>query len=179
IIYQLLNECRTLPYLPPELLLHNEEGDPVKADTKIDVWAAGIILHRLITHQFPFKSVDLQAIQQFMLRKTLVRPQSMKDNIVWDLITKLLTFDRKDRISSSDALIHPFFTGDQAKQEISPLSIQLAQTAEQAKQRGNRTVSLFETEPSFSLHLDDIKQFAGKDPEVEMNKIRTLRKNIK
>jgi serine/threonine protein kinase len=42
------------------------------------------------------------------------------------LITKLLTFDRKDRISCSDALKHPFFTGEKAMKEISPLSIELA-----------------------------------------------------
>ncbi|KAA6384088.1 MAG: putative aurora-B kinase Ark1 [Streblomastix strix] len=154
----LISVAGTLPYLPPELLLGNEEGDPIKADTKIDVWAAGIILHRLLTHTFPFKSTSLQAINIFMLRQNLVRPQSVKDDIIWDLITKLLTFDRKDRISSSDALNHPFFTGEQAMKQISPLSIELAQTAQQAKQRGDKNMTQYDTEASFSLHINDIKQ---------------------
>ncbi|KAA6371481.1 MAG: hypothetical protein EZS28_032992 [Streblomastix strix] len=72
------------------------------------------------------------------MKQTLIRQQQVKDDIAWDLITKLLTFDRKDRISCSDALKHPFFTGEQAMKEISPLSIELAQTAEQAKQNGDK-----------------------------------------
>ncbi|KAA6369654.1 MAG: putative Serine/threonine-protein kinase kin-29, partial [Streblomastix strix] len=172
----LVSVAGTLPYLPPELLLGNEEGDPLKADTKVDVWAAGIILHRLLTHSFPFKSTSLQTINIFMLKRTLIRPQSVKDDIVWDLITKLLTFDRKDRISSSDALNHRFFTGEQALKEISPLSIELVQTAEQAKQRGDRNITQYDTEASFSLHINDIKQFVSKDPQSEMSQIQQQHK---
>ncbi|KAA6394886.1 MAG: putative myosin light chain kinase [Streblomastix strix] len=150
----------TLPYMPPELLLGaDEEGDQVKADSKVDIWAAGIILHQLVAHCFPFKSTNLFTINKFMMSQRLDRPIIFIDDICWDLLTKLLAFDRKDRISASDALNHPFFTGEQAIKEISPLSIELAQTAQQSKQRGDNNITQYDTEPLFSLHISDIKQF--------------------
>ncbi|KAA6369526.1 MAG: putative serine/threonine-protein kinase ATG1a, partial [Streblomastix strix] len=166
----------TLPYLPPKLLLVNEGVNPIKTDTKVDVWTAGIIIHRLLTHSFPFKPVRLQAINIFMLKQNLVRPQSVKDDIVWDLITKLLTFNRKDRISSSDALKHPFFAGEQAMKEISLHSIQLAQTAQQAQQRGDKNITQYDTQHSFPLHINDIKHIINKDPEAEMAQIQQQHK---
>ncbi|KAA6398482.1 MAG: hypothetical protein EZS28_005989, partial [Streblomastix strix] len=162
-----------LPFMPPELLLGaNEEGDQTKADSKVDIWASGIILHHLVAHCFPFKSTNLLAINKFMKSQRLDRPITIKDNIVWDLITKLLTFDQKKRISASDALNHPFFTGAQAIKEISPLSIQLAQTAQQAKQKGDKSVTIYDVEPSFSLHINEIKDIVNRNPEVEMAEIQ-------
>ncbi|KAA6364273.1 MAG: putative AGC family protein kinase, partial [Streblomastix strix] len=38
----------TFPYMPPELTMDNAKD--VKADAKVDVWAAGIIFHQLVTH---------------------------------------------------------------------------------------------------------------------------------
>jgi serine/threonine protein kinase len=47
-----------------------------------------------------------------MFSKNLERPPQMKDDVLWDLLTKLLAFDRKDRISAAEALNHEFFTGE-------------------------------------------------------------------
>lgn len=68
-----------------------------------------------------------------MLSKTLERPPQVKDYILWDLLTKMLAFDKKDRISASDALNHEFFTGQQAMSEISKDVRNLALTAQTTK----------------------------------------------
>ncbi|KAA6358840.1 MAG: hypothetical protein EZS28_045633, partial [Streblomastix strix] len=50
-----------MPFMSPEMLMGTEDGE-VKADTKVDIWSSGILLHQLITHEFPFKSLATQAI---------------------------------------------------------------------------------------------------------------------
>ncbi|KAA6380542.1 MAG: putative NEK protein kinase, partial [Streblomastix strix] len=100
---------RTPVYLPPEF----HQGDQnllIKADAKVDVWQAGMILYRLVILTYPFKSTTQLANNQFMKLKQLVRPESIQNNPLWDLLTKMLSFDRKQRISAQDALYHPFFT---------------------------------------------------------------------
>ncbi|KAA6378204.1 MAG: putative CAMK/CAMKL/AMPK protein kinase, partial [Streblomastix strix] len=150
----------TFPYMASELILGSGEQDgQVKADEKIDVWASGIVLHQLALHSFPFKSLELPAIIMFMINKKLVRPQSFIDDALWDLITKLLAFDRKQRISAKDALMHPFFTSQQARNEISPKAVQLAQSAQINYQNGDRSITRFDTEPSLQLPYTDIQQF--------------------
>ncbi|KAA6356120.1 MAG: hypothetical protein EZS28_048353, partial [Streblomastix strix] len=53
-----------------------------------------------------------------MFNKKHVRPSCVKDDILWDLVTKMLAFDRKDRLSAAEALHHPFFENQQAINEI-------------------------------------------------------------
>ncbi|KAA6359006.1 MAG: hypothetical protein EZS28_045467, partial [Streblomastix strix] len=60
----LMTVAGTMPFMPPEMLMGTEDGE-VKADSKVDVWSSGILLHQLIAHQFPFKSLATQAIMMF------------------------------------------------------------------------------------------------------------------
>ncbi|KAA6376126.1 MAG: putative STE family protein kinase [Streblomastix strix] len=137
----------TLPYMASELIFESEdeEDGQVKADEKIDVWASGI---------------------------TLIRPKSLNDDLLWDLLMKLLAFDRKQRISASDALRHPFFTSQKAINEISPQAIQLANQAQMAQQQGDKSMTRFDTEASLQLPYTDVQQFLNNDPEIEMARIR-------
>lgn len=103
-----------------------------------------------------------------MFNKKLDRPEYITDDVMWDLLSKLLVFDRKDRFSSSDALKHPFFTSQYAHQEITAAAIQLAQQAKLAKQKGDLSVTLYDTVSSFSIPMTDIQAYVKKDPEAEM-----------
>ncbi|KAA6360298.1 MAG: hypothetical protein EZS28_044175, partial [Streblomastix strix] len=56
----------TVPFMSSEMLMGTEDGE-VKADSKVDIWSSGILLHQLIAHEFPFKSLATQAIMIFLL----------------------------------------------------------------------------------------------------------------
>ncbi|KAA6381153.1 MAG: putative AGC family protein kinase, partial [Streblomastix strix] len=117
-------------FMPPELLIGEEEGDEeVKADSKVDIWSLGMLIYYMMTLRFPFNPNAKSSINRFMINKKLDRPSQIVDDNLWDLIMKMLSFDRKNRISASDALKHPFFTSDQAKAEITDEQKQLAQSA--------------------------------------------------
>ncbi|KAA6387187.1 MAG: putative NEK protein kinase [Streblomastix strix] len=66
----------TIPFMSPELLLGNDDG-AIIADNKVDIWSAGIILHQLVAHSFPFKNTNLRAINTFMFSKRLDRPANI------------------------------------------------------------------------------------------------------
>ncbi|KAA6392398.1 MAG: putative CAMK family protein kinase [Streblomastix strix] len=154
----------TIPYQPPEMIIGNED-DKIIADAKIDVWSSGIIFYQFVSHSFPFKSTNLQSIIMFMLSKTLERPPQVKDYILWDLLTKMLAFDKKDRISASDALNHEFFTGQQAMSEISKDVRNLALTAQTTKSQGNNNVTQYDTNSLFVIPLRLIKQILSEGPD--------------
>ncbi|KAA6373355.1 MAG: putative MAP kinase kinase family domain protein, partial [Streblomastix strix] len=148
----------TEPYMAPEFVLGNGE-EQVRADSKVDIWSLGILFFKLASHRFPCGQLNIQSIITFMNKysqtKVLDRPQNIKNDLLWDLLVKMLQFDRKDRISAQIALQHPFFTGEQAMREIASEQIQLSQTAEQAKQKGDQNISQFETNPSFIFPLTE------------------------
>ncbi|KAA6371402.1 MAG: putative CAMK family protein kinase, partial [Streblomastix strix] len=160
----LMTIAGTLTFMSPELVMgkeDQEEEEEVKADAKVDVWSIGILLHLLAAHKFPFEIASPQAITKFMYSKKLIRPPTIVDDQLWDLITKMLNFDRKQRISSAEALQHEFFTGQIAIQQISLEAKQLAQIAWTAQRYGDQNINKYETNISFTLPLSVIKQIAG------------------
>ncbi|KAA6400308.1 MAG: putative AGC family protein kinase [Streblomastix strix] len=156
----------TVPYMPPELL--GSVGGEIKADSKVDMWSAGILLHQLASHQFPFESLTLQSIIMFMIAKKLDKPASIQDDQLWNLITKMLSFDSKDRISAAEALNHEFFTGDKADEEISMNALRIAQAAQKALQKGDKNINQYDLDASFTFPYSDAKELVNKDPESEM-----------
>ncbi|KAA6367563.1 MAG: putative serine/threonine-protein kinase unc-51, partial [Streblomastix strix] len=133
----LLTKAGTPVYMAPELVLYGDNGK-VNADTKVDIWSFGILVYQILTHTFPFKSVDYEDIRKFMVNRVLIRPPTITDNLLWDLLVRMLSFDRHTRISAAEALQHPFFTGEQAMREISPEQYQLAQLAHDSQRRGDQ-----------------------------------------
>ncbi|KAA6390049.1 MAG: putative CAMK family protein kinase, partial [Streblomastix strix] len=112
---ELMTVAGTITYMSPELLLAKNVGQ-VKADAKVDIWSLGILLYRLVTHQWPYESQTINqfqaevAILEFMKEQQrtghLQRPPTIIDNNLWDLIVRMLSFNPINRISAAEALQH-------------------------------------------------------------------------
>ncbi|KAA6383394.1 MAG: putative serine/threonine-protein kinase chk2 [Streblomastix strix] len=156
----------TYIYMPPEFIIDFEEG-VTKADYQVDIWSAGIIFYQLIVHSFPFKTSNQIAFNMFMFNRILDRPACIRDykyDILWDLMENMLQFDRRKRISAAKALDHPFFTGKQAKSEITTEAKRLAHEAEH---NGGKEITIFDKDPSYIIPVVDVKNIVGFDPEQE------------
>lgn len=102
----------TIPYAAPEIILRKPYGHSV------DIWSLGVTLFFLTTGFHPFDSDD----QQDLLKK-IVREEPDYAHERWkdfapevqDLVKRLLTKDRDDRIVIQKVLEHPWITqGDSA-----------------------------------------------------------------
>ncbi|KAA6356028.1 MAG: hypothetical protein EZS28_048445, partial [Streblomastix strix] len=160
----------TFPYMSPEVMLQNSKD--VKADAKVDVWAAGILFYQLFTQEFPFDSSTPQSIMMFMMNKKLKRPSSVKDKVAWDLISKMLNFDRNKRLSAEKALNHEFFTGKKSNEGVTAEAVRLAQIVQTAKQNGNEKITAMETDAKFIIPVSDIKPILNVDPEAENEQLK-------
>ncbi|KAA6394930.1 MAG: hypothetical protein EZS28_009542 [Streblomastix strix] len=159
----------TQPYFPPEFALSDTKQ--VKADAKVDVWSSGIIFYQLATHVFPFNVELPNAFMKFHFRETLNRPTQIKDDVMWDLITRMLSFDRKKRFTAAEALNHEFFTGVQASRDITPEMQSLAQSAVLALRSGDRSITPYDTNVSFIFPVKQAQKIYPFDPEAEINHI--------
>ncbi|KAA6377583.1 MAG: putative protein kinase, partial [Streblomastix strix] len=149
----------TPPYMPPEILL-GDQNELKYASNSVDMWALGILVYWMTTHSYPFNPRNDQSIRQFSANRVLTRPQLITDDLLWDLLVRMLAFDRKNRISAVDALNHPFFTGEQAMREISPEQYQLSQTAQTSQRNGDKNKHLDEHQKQ----LDNMKKKPNHKP---------------
>ncbi|KAA6376569.1 MAG: hypothetical protein EZS28_027904 [Streblomastix strix] len=122
--------------MAPELVV----GDG-KADAKVDVWSMGFVLFQLAGHEYPIKATTVPDLQKLMRQRQIIRPKSITDNLLWDLLMKLLQFDKKDRPTAEQALQHPYFTGEQAQQQINAEARQIAQQSLALQQRGDQSIT--------------------------------------
>jgi serine/threonine protein kinase len=134
------NYVQTRWYRAPELIL---DGDVIT--TKIDVWSAGCIMAELLKGRVLFKGSSpfdqMQRILRFMGTSSLEGMSSPAaltfmnnfpmyegvpfkklfegvDEAAIDLISKMLVIDPTKRISSEDALRHPFFSSIFLEEDI-------------------------------------------------------------
>ncbi|KAA6368168.1 MAG: hypothetical protein EZS28_036305 [Streblomastix strix] len=122
----------TLPNMAPELIIGNGQ-----ADSKVDIWSAGVVLFQLIAKEYPINAKSIYELQKKMQLKRIDRPEIIKDNLMWDLIINLLQFDPKNRLTASEALQHPFFTNVLAHIQITDEIRELTSQAEQYKISGD------------------------------------------
>jgi len=93
--------CGTTPYLAPEII--NKEPH----DHNVDVWAAGVLLFEMIVGVTPFGGVSKLDVFQRIITGDLSFPLRT-DEAAKDLIQKLLTFKREDRLLLENAVRHNF-----------------------------------------------------------------------
>ncbi|KAA6396339.1 MAG: hypothetical protein EZS28_008136 [Streblomastix strix] len=106
----------TRPYMAPELF-----KTPIQLTQKVDIYSLGISFLYLITHKYPVNMPNYEDQKKKLEQlKMIERPQEIKDDILWNLLSQMLEFDINKRIIAAEALQHPYFKGIQAAIDISP-----------------------------------------------------------
>ncbi|KAA6387141.1 MAG: putative Serine/Threonine kinase domain protein [Streblomastix strix] len=148
----------TLPFMAPELFQR-----PIRQTQKVDMYAIGIILYRLVIHEYPLHYSRFEEYQMVLNDIPCIeRPSEIKDNLLWDLLLKLLEFDPNKRITATEALQYPYFTSPEAIADISKEQQDLASQAEQAQLNGDSTITVFDKDPTFVVDENIINRFIPK-----------------
>ena len=103
---QVLDSCGTPAYVAPEVLLKQPYHK------EVDVWALGVIMYLMVCKILPFQAQEKR--QTFKMIKYeqpnfMRNPFAMVSKHCIDLCKKMLIKDPSHRITSSNALKHPFF----------------------------------------------------------------------
>ncbi|KAA6379718.1 MAG: putative Serine/threonine-protein kinase STE20 [Streblomastix strix] len=143
----------TIPFMSPEQFLEN----PIITQ-KVDIYALGITFYKLITHKYPVNERNLKEQGKKMSQlKSINRPSEMKDNLLLDLLSRLLEFDPNKRITATEALQHPYFTSPEALADISKEQQDLASLAAVAELKGDSSITEFDKDPTFIVSESVIK----------------------
>ncbi|KAA6389629.1 MAG: hypothetical protein EZS28_014844 [Streblomastix strix] len=149
----------TRPYMSPELF-----QKPVIVTQKVDIYAIGITFYHLITHKYPVNERNFKDQGKKLAKlKSIDRPSEIKNDILWDLLSKMLEFDPNKRITASEALQHPYFTSPEAKADISLKQKELAYLTICAQQNGQLWIQENDMNSSFIIDEQEIQKFLIED----------------
>ena len=87
--------------MAPEILMNRAYT------SKADLWSIGVIIYHLLFKDLPFKGRNEVMILQNILHNNI--PRNPTDQLLNDLIHRLLVVDPKERITWKDYFAHPFF----------------------------------------------------------------------
>ncbi|KAA6400111.1 MAG: putative protein kinase [Streblomastix strix] len=137
----------TICYMAPEYF-----KKPRIITKKTDIYSVGITFYNIITCSFPVNENGIEEQKQKLAQlKCIEKPSEITDNQLWGLLSQMFEFDPDKRISAEQALQHPFFTSPEAIADISPEQHELAQKAIVEQQMGNKSITIFDTNPSYIL----------------------------
>ncbi|KRZ03673.1 Aurora kinase A [Trichinella zimbabwensis] len=93
--------CGTLNYLAPEVLRRNGY------DEKVDLWAVGVLIYKLLVGKLPFDDDSSDEIKWRILKRKFTIPKNMSEEAK-DVIIKLLRNNPDGRIKLSELAKHPW-----------------------------------------------------------------------
>jgi 5'-AMP-activated protein kinase catalytic alpha subunit len=148
----LTDSCGSPNYAAPELL----DGHCSYEGPDVDIWSCGVVLYALLCNCLPFQADCKAVLFRLIQHGRFTVPEHVSCDAK-DLIVKMLTVDRKKRITLRGVMAHPWFNRDLAPdpcpsskeplQEKEAVSVSLKEISSQEK--GGEGVSLKETMQNF------------------------------
>lgn len=108
----------TLNFMSPEMV----KKENISFET--DLWSAGVVLYNMQFKSLPFyyfncrkgdfvpeseRIITERMVQNNITKRELRIPQSNRDSMIFDLISRILTKNQKERICLEDIFDHPYF----------------------------------------------------------------------
>ena len=98
-------------YYSPEMIL--EKG----YDTRVDIWAIGILIFELMVGREPFKKDGMHTMKENILQLRINWPSSM-NFLAKDLIKRILRYNPNERPTLEEILDHQFITSNLPGQDL-------------------------------------------------------------
>jgi len=102
----IFDPCGTLSYVAPEVL--TKEG----YRKEVDVWSTGVVMYLLIRGKLPFDSKEKREVIEKTLEANVDFSESFWNTVsseAQDLIKRMITRDKKQRITVEESLNHNWF----------------------------------------------------------------------
>jgi calcium-dependent protein kinase len=106
----------TASYFAPELIAR-------KYGPQADMWSAGCILYEMLSGDHPFNAEDDDELYSMIQNARFSMSGHIWDKVsdeAKDLLLKILVVNPLDRLSATEALLHPFITSDRQSDDHKP-----------------------------------------------------------